>query len=257
MYYLNKIVGWALSPMGVFACACAAGMMLAAIGYGRDKARIVKSGAALVLSAFVWICSMGCGFMTRLIGVPLETPFESYRTMSVSGYPSADAICILGGGLGYHLEGGKPELFSGADRACMGAELYRSEKAARIILSGNKSFQSTAPILAALGVDTNCVVTYNAARNTEEESRLIAASGMTNILLVTSAWHMQRALMLFERAGLHVIAAPTDFEMSYAAQEPLKFSDFLPGSDAMSRNSVAIKEWVGLAGYSILGSCNK
>lgn len=56
------------------------------------------------------------------------------------------------------------------------------------------------------------------ARNTEEEARMIAAAGFKRIRLVTSAWHMPHARWLFERAGLEVRAAPTDYEMHYCAE---------------------------------------
>lgn len=72
------------------------------------------------------------------------------------------------------------------------------------------------------------------------------------VLLVTSAWHMQRARMLFERAGIEVVAVPTDYEMHFAAEESIAFGDFFPNADALARNSAAIKEWVARAGYSLL-----
>lgn len=78
--------------------------------------------------------------------------------------------------------------------------------------------------------------------------------GAPRVLLVTSAWHMPRAKMLFERAGLEVVAAPCDYEMHYAAEKPIEISDFFPSADcsALCRNSAAIKEWVARAGYRLL-----
>lgn len=72
------------------------------------------------------------------------------------------------------------------------------------------------------------------------------------VLLVTSAWHMSRAKMLFDRAGFDVVPAPTDFEMTYASEKAIEFGDIVPSADALLRNSYAVKEWVARSGYSAL-----
>ena len=82
---------------------------------------------------------------------------------------------------------------------------------------------------------------------------MIAAAGFRRILLVTSAWHMPRAKTLFEREGPEVVPAPTDYEMHYCAESPLKCVDFLPSADALWRNSVAVKEWVARFCYWLKG----
>ena len=60
---------------------------------------------------------------------------------------------------------------------------------------------------------------------------------------------MSRAKMMFDRAGIDVISAPTDFEMSYVAENPIEFGDFAPAAAAPYRNSCTIKEWVARFGY--------
>jgi uncharacterized SAM-binding protein YcdF (DUF218 family) len=99
---------------------------------------------------------------------------------------------------------------------------------------------------------------FSGARNTEEESKMIYSTlknvvkdRKPKILLVTSAWHMNRSVLLFERVGFEVVAAPTDFEMSFILEMPLRFNDFLTSSEALIRNSYAIKEWVGNIGYRL------
>ena len=67
------------------------------------------------------------------------------------------------------------------------------------------------------------------------------------MILVTSALHMRRARAEFERAGLKVIPAPTDFEALGRTTEP---RDWLPSADALDGSGRAFKEWVG---YWMLG----
>jgi hypothetical protein len=59
--------------------------------------------------------------------------------------------------------------------------------------------------------------------------------------------------MLFERKGFHVIAAPTDYEIHGVAEKGLSFESFLPGVDALARNTASIKEWGARAGCVVLG----
>ena len=111
------------------------------------------------------------------------------------------------------------------------------------------------------GVPMSALSFADVARNTEEEAREIGAKAKAEgeekkirVLLVTSAWHMKRAKMMFEKyaPGLEVVAAPTDYEMHGAAENPVEFADFLPNADALLRNSYAMKEWVARFGYALL-----
>lgn len=249
MFYVNKVVGWVMSPLGVFFLGLLAGAALRTFG-GRRTRRL---GSALVVfvAAFLWLFS--CGVTTRLIGVPLEgdeAPLAD--TLELGG---CDMIVLLGGGMGAHETCGRAEMFSSADRAWEAARLWKAQADGnlKLTLSGGGVERSTVPLLKDLGVDENAFVFFPEARNTEEEARMIAASGARRVRLVTSAWHMPRAKTLFERAGLEVIPAPTDYEMHFVAEPPLSFGDFLPNADSLLRNSLAAKEWVARFCYWLKG----
>jgi len=260
MYYINKIVGWALSPIGVLFIGLAFGALLCAFG-NRASGAWRKAGKWVLALAVVQAWIFGCGVTTRIIGVPLE---GAEREFSAESLPCADAIVLLGGGMGRHEKCGRAEIYGGADRVWMAARAFRAGKAPFMTVSGGGA-EGEIAFLADFGVDTNRIVKIENARNTEEEARLIArelaiveSSKRSNsqtlkhsnsqrnpkVLLVTSAWHMPRAKMLFERAGLDVVPAPTDYEMTAAAEAPLKIGDFFPNAEPLLRNSCAVKEWV-------------
>jgi uncharacterized SAM-binding protein YcdF (DUF218 family) len=271
MYYINKIVGWLISPLGLMFLGTFAGMLMRLAGARAAKRDpecsratvFAKAGAWLIgLSlAFLWVMSMGVTI--RFVGVPLERPWERSGTMhgSIEGLPDADAVVILGGGVGSHKECHASELFSGADRVFCGARLYNAKKSSRpglkVFCTGCGCEDSTLPVLLELGVPRESVWFSEEPRNTEEEARLIGEtlrsgdSAKPRIYLVTSAWHMSRAKMLFERVGFDVVPVPTDFEMCSFAECELAASDFLPSADALLRNSYAMKEWIARFGYSI------
>lgn len=260
MFYINKIVGWVLSPLGILFL----GLALAWAARGASlkfkvqglKFKVHRWIIGLTL-AFVWL--MGCGITIRLIGMPLEVDEIDLMTL-----PRADAIVLLGGGMGVHEKCGRPEMFAGADRVWAAAQLYKAGKSPIVFVTGTNSMASTSGLLADFGVPTNVLRSVNGARNTEEEAKGIERLGVQmfrrldglrpKVLLVTSAWHMPRAKMMFEKyaPGLEIIAAPADYEMHGVAESPIEFGDFLPNAEALARNSYVLKEWVARIGYALL-----
>ena len=75
----------------------------------------------------------------------------------------------------------------------------------------------------------------------------------TAILLVTSAWHMKRARLMFKKYApeIEVVCAPADFENTFMARKTPFFKAILPDPNVFYLNSVAFHEWVGIVGYSI------
>ena len=73
------------------------------------------------------------------------------------------------------------------------------------------------------------------------------------VLLVTSAWHMKRARLMFKKyaPGIEVVCAPADFENTFMARKTPFFKAILPDPNVFYLNSVAFHEWVGIVGYSI------
>ena len=252
MYHINKIVGWLLSPMGI----AFLGFVACAVSAFLKKRRLAWiCGCASV--AVLWI--FGSAVTTRIIGRSLERGYDrdGIAHGDVSWAPEGDAIVILGGGMGRHAKCGSSEMYSGADRVWTGAKLYKAGKAKKIICTGSEIEQGTLPLLIDFGIPSAAVFWYEDARNTEEEARLIAKTlgggdKKPKILLVTSAWHMNRAKFLFEKAGLDVVPCPGDFEMSYVSERPFSVNDFIPDAMALVQNSAAVHEWVGIWAYRML-----
>ncbi len=253
MFYVNKIIGWVLSPLGMLFLGCFGGALLCRCGGRTGKRGVSRLGTLLVAVCLGLFWILSCGLTTRLIGVPLEgDEVPLVDTLELGG---CDAVVLLGGGMGAHEKCGRAEMFSSADRVWEAARQWKAYQNGdlKLTLSGGGVERSTVPLLKDLGVDEKCLVFFPEARNTEEEARMIAASGIRRVRLVTSAWHMPRARMLFERAGIDVLPVPTDYEMHYCAELPLQIKDFFPSADALWRNSVAVKEWVARFCYWLKG----
>ena len=70
------------------------------------------------------------------------------------------------------------------------------------------------------------------------------------MLLVTSAFHMPRAQVLFERAGLTVVPFPVDFKVS--AGGTVSVLDFLPSGGALAQTEMAMREGYGQLFYFVV-----
>ena len=259
MYYLNKIIGFVASPIGI----SIAGLVIAVVCAWLKRVRLVKwIGGVTVVWLWLWMTP----FMTRFVGAPLEREFlVGGRVPAVESFPEADAIVVLGGSMGSDTNlNGYAEMWTSADRVWQAARLWKAGKAPRIIATGDGARESTLGLLKDFGVDEKCVEFLD-ARNTEEEARVVGEvvfnaekqrgrEAESKILLVTSAWHMKRARMMFEKyaKGVEVVCAPADFEMSMAARRLCGFKAVLPDAYSLHLNSVAVHEWVGIVGYGVM-----
>ena len=81
------------------------------------------------------------------------------------------------------------------------------------------------------------------SENAKYTARLLQQYGISRIILVTSASHMQRAQALFEKNGIKVISAPTGFYSLGYYSLPLLW--FVPSAQAMATTSAVLHEIFG------------
>lgn len=190
-------------------------------------------------------------------------------------YEATDVLVLLGGGtdpMEYPRQ--IVEVNSAGDRVLYAAHLYRQGKAANILISGGNidwlvSSPSTgaedmALLLQMMGVPEDAIWLETESRNTYENAvfsqRILEEKGIDRVLLVTSAMHMPRSVKLFERQGLQVIPAPTDFiitqagwENNYGNSIERKIINFFPSADNLSLTTRSLKEYIGMLIYKLRG----
>ena len=246
MYILNKIVGLLLSPavvtLVVFLVA-----FFAAI-WGRKRLAIVFFSVAAL-----WFLIWSSPVTYRYLASGLEMQFP---VVMAEESPTADAIAILGGGVGCNTnEYSYGEMWTSADRVWHGARLYKAGKAPKIFITGGGTTFGTAMLLQDFGVPKEAICNNLTARNTEEEAKFIASTGVKRLLLVTSAWHMRRAKLMFEKyaPGLEVIPAATDYEALVRCgwKSGFDWSDFIPNAEMLFQSSYMLKEIIGYWGYRL------
>ena len=184
-----------------------------------------------------------------------------YPTVSVADCPPADAVVLLGGLANDPRKGLNVEWNESVDRFEQSVYLIRAHKAPNLILtSGPDDDEGDGRFLypAALdhGIPKQALLytrqSYNTAAEAENIKDLAARHGIRSIILVTSAFHMRRAVMLFKRTGLTVQPFPVDYSCCNTAK-PYKPQDYLPNSAALVGTERTIREYCGLLFYWFKG----
>lgn len=81
---------------------------------------------------------------------------------------------------------------------------------------------------------------FDTADETKLFSRIV---GTRPFALVTSAYHIPRAMRLFRKAGLNPVAAPCEYRAKGLQAFP---SYILPSADALLTSQLAIHEYLGI-----------
>lgn len=249
MYILNKVVWFFVNPVVLPLM----GIILGAIFLVRKQVGYRRRAGGLILGlsvAVLWFEStLTC---VCLLGLPLERPYLA--TQAVESLPLADAIVVLGGGIGKCEKMAYPDMFEGADRLWHAARLWKAGKAPRVVVSGSNDLQAAVPLLLDFGVPREAIVVDDKSRNTYENSRFTEKLLQTSqtsptsqtCLLVTSAWHMPRACGNFSKTSLRVVPAACDFSANNAYHGARYWWDWIaPTAESMARSNYLAKEWLG------------
>lgn len=184
----------------------------------------------------------------------LEAPFRADHPLS--RHVEYDAVMVLGGGSG----GDRRHYFvsRSGDRIVTGARLYLTGRTPKLITSGStvpgsssvhNSAEATTTVWKDLGIPESAILQVPGPHNTREEikalNELIQENGWTEIGLVTSAWHLRRAMRLVEREGLseQVAPIPSDFRASNRWDG---FYSVIPTGQGFSKVHSACWEFLGI-----------
>ena len=110
-------------------------------------------------------------------------------------------------------------------------------------------------LLEEFGVPSDAILLESDSRNTHENAvrtrKILGAIGIDQILLVTSGFHMKRAVLTFEKSGFDVIPSPSGISVVDYAQPRLL--DWWPSLGNLKRAQILIHEKIGLMVYRIRG----
>jgi uncharacterized SAM-binding protein YcdF (DUF218 family) len=217
---------------------------------------------ARLLAAIALVLLFACSFTT--LGYVLITPLEQ-RFVRPSEPDTIDGIVVLGGALDSDVNTvrGGWELNRSGDRFVETVRLALRHPEATVLISGGAGALNVGQEPEALaarrlfldfGIAEERLVLDRRSRNTEENAQFAKAlagdTGTGTWLLVTSAFHMPRAVGLFRRVGFPVVPWPADYLASGAEGLGLRLDQ---PAENMSVATMALREWTALAGYTLTG----
>lgn len=202
-------------------------------------------------SGFLVLVVSSLGFLPSTLLNSLEHHYQPIKSLP----HNINKIVVLGGGVRSDptMPANTQLKAASLSRLIEGIRLYHlyqsQHQSVTLILSGGRVFGSPAEagvmqnIAVILGVHLSDIKLEAGSRDTHEEALYLKKQiGKQPFLLVTSAYHMPRAMALFKKLGLKPIAAPTQY-MAYFDKN--RFDAYLPSANYLVMSDVALHEYLG------------
>ena len=249
---MTSVIKFLLDPFNILLFLVAAGLMC----------RLINRK---LLARYLFV---GAGVLFLVVSTPfipvqvLDSLERQYEPVSVDELKDSQAsyhILVLGKGHGYddRLPVNSLLATEALGRLAEGIRLHRKLPNSTLILSGYSSSGRTpqAEMLrdaaVLLGVKEENTLIQPEPGNTLEEAMVYAErfSGDETVILVTSAVHMPRSVMLFKRAGIDVIPSPTNYQLK-GSHRSVWFG--WPSMENIDKFRSAIFEYAALVKYKVV-----
>ncbi len=252
-FLISKIFTYTILSPGFFILLCIVLFFLIL----KEKKGLSLALLVLII-ALMYFLSIEPG--ADLILKPLEDKYPPLDIMALKG--RVDVIVILGGGL---IEGRSPYgemLYPGnftLSRLIYGYNIWK-ELMVPIIVSGGRplmSFPGTEgdvmkKFLVKQGVEEDFIIVENRSRNTWENAlytiEICKGSDFKSVVLVTSAFHLPRAVKAFSNKGITIYPAPSSY---LTERHKYLWVNFFPHATYLYNSFIGLKEHVGLLFYKI------
>lgn len=241
VYFLKFGASWILPP-GIFIVL----MIVLSVKLFRISRKLSAAVFALTLIFYLLCTSL---VAERLMGW-LEEMYSPPTQIETS---NADVIILLGGGAISQVpdvDGVGALCASPANRLLTAVRLQKFLNVP-IIVSGGQVYSDSGPeaeisarVLKSLGVTEDKIITETKSINTSQNARYSAAimreKKFTKPILVTSAFHMNRAMLNFTLRRFKPIAYPTDFTVTH--NPTFHYTKLRPQAEALLLNVTVMQE---------------
>jgi uncharacterized SAM-binding protein YcdF (DUF218 family) len=251
-FVLSKVLGFFAIPSNLIILIGGLGLLLL-------PGRFARAGRWLASASLVVLAVLGFSPVGNALIIPLEHRFAFWSPMG----RVPDGIIVLGGAIDGSAANDQVVLNEAAERITIIPELARRYPNARILFSGGRGAliydgvaeaQIAGRLLESFGIARDRVTLEDRSRNTAENAAFSKALSHPQPgelwLLVTSAYHMPRAMGAFRKVGFAVEPYPVDWR-TRGGEDALR--PFVSVSDGLQRTDAAVHEWLGLLIYWITG----
>lgn len=255
-FILSKTLDLGCAPLTWVLGLIAVALFLLLRRKQRRRAALICLGAAAVL---ILVCG------NRMVANRAWWALEASATSTYREDVTYDAVVLLGGLLSTGTQ--DPDRLAtyndNVERLLVTYDLLRRDRVKTVVISGGAPTPVTGSLLEADALATQLVAwgiardrivienrSINTRQNAVETSALLRSGNFEKVLLVTSAFHMKRAIGCFRAVDLEPDTLPVD----HRAREPSSVAwELSPRSDALDDVTEALREVVGRAVYSLLG----
>jgi len=244
MFALKNLIGTLAMPLAVAMLMALAAVLCRIAGWRRCALGLIIAAGTIGYLGSV-----------SIVGDALLAPLERQYPALAEGAMPEGVHFVLVLGSGYAPRDGVPVTAAldedGLVRIVEGVSILRRLKDARLIASGGAppgitpSALGYAKLAVQLGIDPKSLIILDTPRDTQQEVRATAGVvGEEPFIMVTSAYHMPRAMRLMHAAGLHPIPAAT----GYALRGPVRLDwrRLVPNGSGARKTEHALHEYLGL-----------
>ncbi|HML12419.1 MAG TPA: YdcF family protein [Xanthobacteraceae bacterium] len=253
-FYLSKILGFFALPSNALIVLGLVGVAIAVLRGGR-------AGGRLIVASLVLLAILGLSPLANALILPLEQRFPPWDASR--GAPTG--MVVLGGAFDTLVSDTRADipLNEAAERMTASAALARTYPQARLIFTGGVGAllyggptegELARRFYASLGIAADRITIEEESRDTAENAILTKPLADPKPgerwLLVTSAYHMPRAVGAFRRVGFAVEAYPVDYRTRGIEDLARPFPSL---GEGLRRGDTAVREWIGLVMYRLVG----
>lgn len=263
-FVLSKIIYTLIAPSNFCLILIGLGLVLSA------WPRWLRLGRRLVVAGFVLLLVFGFSPLGKWLAKPLD---DRFAAVELPAPAAVTHIIFLGGFERSSISRQRGQIATNAsgERLLAIPFLARRFPRAKIVYTGGHvtllgeglgALDTIAGYLVGAGVARERILLEGRSRNTWENATFVKAllerqnaTCPCGYLLVTSAWHMPRAMGVFRRAGFtegqrRLFAYPVDYRTREGRHMWLPFRDLHSGLRVTDH---AVKEWLGLLAYRLTG----
>jgi uncharacterized SAM-binding protein YcdF (DUF218 family) len=252
-FVLSKTIGFFAAPSNLV-------ILLGLVGTALLFTRFAHAGRRLVVASFAFILLTGIFPLGGALTYVLEQRFPPWDP--ARGAP--DGIIVLGGAIDPDMSAahGETALNDSAERLTSVAELARRYPSARVVYSGGSGSlfaeameaDYATRLFESFGIARDRISLERRSRNTAENAtfskELVNPKPGERWLLVTSGFHMPRAVGTFRKAGFPVEAYPVDWHIGDVGSLMPSIGTLAGGLGAID---LAAHEYIGLLVYWATG----
>jgi len=249
-FYLSKLLMFLITPV-VWIVVC---LFISLLSKKRARKKTYLIAALLILLFF------SNGFILDEFMRKWEMPATKYEDLKKYDYG-----IILSGMITYDSYYDRLDFKQSADRLFQAVELYKKKYIKKIFITGGSGsilkpdFQESRYLkdyLIIIGIPEKDILIEVNSRNTRENAVetakiLLPENKNADYLLITSAFHMRRALKCYDKVGIHADPYCTN---RYSGPRKFVFDHlFIPDSGTLMTWTLLIHEIAGYVTYAVFG----